>query len=161
MGFEPGTEQATQFVSKVRLTDKSAGIKDQPHTISMNHPLDHRGYTFYQSNYIRVRDPHTRQVTGSFSRSSRSPPTPAGRSSTPVACWSFWARSCSSTCGRGSSPTAASESASAPSPSEETKAKLRTDRRTRSRVRRPLSRESSHDSSTRETMRDEPQETRR
>ena len=65
-GFEPGTEQATHFESKVRLTDKSAGIKDQPHKIWMNHPLDHRGYTFYQSNYIRVRDPHTRQFTGQF-----------------------------------------------------------------------------------------------
>ena len=32
----------------------------------MNHPLDHRGYTFYQSNYIRVRDPHTGQFTGQF-----------------------------------------------------------------------------------------------
>ena len=66
MGFEPGTEQATHFVSQVRLTDKSLGIKDQPHTISMNHPLDHRGYTFYQSNYIRVRDQETRQFTGQF-----------------------------------------------------------------------------------------------
>ena len=65
-GFEPGTEQATHFESKVRLTDKSAGIKDQPHTIWMNHPMDYRGYTFYQSNYIRVRDPHTRQYTGQF-----------------------------------------------------------------------------------------------
>jgi hypothetical protein len=65
-GFEPGTEQATHFESKVRLTDESAGIKDQPHTIWMNHPLDYRGYTFYQSNYIRVRDPHTRQFTGQF-----------------------------------------------------------------------------------------------
>ncbi len=66
MGFEPGTEQATHFVSQVRLTDKSLGIKEQPHTISMNHPLDHRGYTFYQSNYIRVRNPETRQFTGQF-----------------------------------------------------------------------------------------------
>ena len=65
-GFEPGTEQATHFESKVRLTDKSAGIKDQPHTIWMNHPMDHRGYTFYQSNYIRVRDPRTGQYTGQF-----------------------------------------------------------------------------------------------
>jgi ResB-like family len=65
-GFEPGTEQATHFESKVRLTDRSDGIKDQPHLISMNHPLDHRGYTFYQSNYIRMRDPETRQLTGEF-----------------------------------------------------------------------------------------------
>ncbi len=66
MGFEPGTEQATHFESKVRLTDKSAGIAEQPHLISMNHPLDHQGYTFYQSNYIRVRDPHSGQFTGQF-----------------------------------------------------------------------------------------------
>jgi hypothetical protein len=65
-GFEPGTEQATHFESKVRLTEPSVGIKGKPYTISMNHPLDHHGYTFYQSNYIRVRDPHTREFTGQF-----------------------------------------------------------------------------------------------
>jgi hypothetical protein len=65
-GFEPGTEQATHFVSRVRLTDPSQGLKGKPYTISMNHPLDHRGYTFYQSNYIRVRDPHTHEFTGQF-----------------------------------------------------------------------------------------------
>ena len=53
----------------------------------MNHPLYHRGYTFYQSSYIRVRDPHTGSPPGSSSRSSRSPPIPAGPSFTPVACW--------------------------------------------------------------------------
>jgi hypothetical protein len=66
MGFEPGTEQATHFESKVRMTDEALGIKDMPYTIWMNHPLNHRGYTFYQSNYIRVRDPHTGQFTGQF-----------------------------------------------------------------------------------------------
>jgi ResB-like family len=66
MDFEPGTEQPTHFVSKVRLTDKSEKITEAPHTISMNNPLDHRGYTFYQSNYIRVRDPRTNQFTGQF-----------------------------------------------------------------------------------------------
>ena len=66
-GFEPGTEQATHFESKVRLTDKSAGITDEPHKIWMNHPLDHRGYTFYQSNYIRVRDPAQRAIHGAVS----------------------------------------------------------------------------------------------
>jgi hypothetical protein len=64
--FEPGTEQPTHYTSQVRLTDPSAGIKDKPCTISMNNPLDHRGYTFYQSNYIRVRDPHTGNFTGQF-----------------------------------------------------------------------------------------------
>jgi cytochrome c biogenesis protein ResB len=53
-------------VSQVRLTDKALGVKEEPHTISMNHPLDHRGYTFYQSNYIPIRDPRTRQPTGQF-----------------------------------------------------------------------------------------------
>ncbi len=66
MGFEPGTEQPTHFVSEVRLTDPGLKITDQPHTISMNHPLDHRGYTFYQSNYIPIKDPRTRQPTGQF-----------------------------------------------------------------------------------------------
>ena len=66
MDFEPGTEQPTHFVSKVRLTDKSENITEAPHTISMNNPLDHRGYRFFQSNYIRVRDPRTNQFTGQF-----------------------------------------------------------------------------------------------
>jgi hypothetical protein len=66
VGFEPGTEQATRFVSKVRLTDPSEGLKDQPHTISMNHPLYHRGYTFYQSSYRPDIDPHTDRPTGRF-----------------------------------------------------------------------------------------------
>ena len=66
MDFEPGTEQPTHFASQVRLTDASAGIKNQPHTISMNNPLDYRGFTFYQSNYIKVRDPQTGNFTGQF-----------------------------------------------------------------------------------------------
>jgi len=66
VGFEPGTEQPTRFVSQVRLNDKSEGIKDQPHTISMNHPLYHRGYTFYQSRYQPDIDPHTERPTGRF-----------------------------------------------------------------------------------------------
>ena len=66
VGFEPGTEQATKFVSKVKLTDKTEGIKDQPHTISMNHPLYHQGYTFYQSRYQPDLDPQTERPTGRF-----------------------------------------------------------------------------------------------
>ena len=60
VGFEPGTEQPTKFVSQVRLTDKSEGIKDQPHTIWMNHPLYHNGYTFYQSRYVPDLDANKR-----------------------------------------------------------------------------------------------------
>jgi hypothetical protein len=63
-GFDPGTEQASRFQSQVRLTDKSMGIVEKPITISMNEPLTHRGYTFYQSSYIREQDPRTGRDTG-------------------------------------------------------------------------------------------------
>lgn len=66
VGFEPGTESATKFVSKVRLNDPSEGIKDKPYTISMNEPMDHRGFTFYQMRYIAMQDPRTGQRTGQF-----------------------------------------------------------------------------------------------
>jgi hypothetical protein len=66
VGFEPGTQQPTKFESKVRLTDKSAGIRDEPHTIWMNHPLDHNGYTFYQMRYQPDIDPHTDRPSGRF-----------------------------------------------------------------------------------------------
>ena len=64
VGFEPGTEQATKFVSKVRLTDQSEGIKDKPYTISMNEPLTHRGYTFYQMRVLADRRPAHRPAHG-------------------------------------------------------------------------------------------------
>ncbi len=64
--FDPGTQQASSFVSQVRLTDESQGIKDKKYTISMNEPLSHKGYTFYQSSYIREEDPRTRRFTGRF-----------------------------------------------------------------------------------------------
>lgn len=62
--FDPGTEQASRFRSDVRLTDRAAGIVDRPYRIQMNEPLTHRGYTFYQSSYIREQDPRTGQETG-------------------------------------------------------------------------------------------------
>ncbi len=66
VGFEPGTEQATRFVSKVRLNDSTRGVKDQAHTISMNEPMSHRGFTFYQMRYSAIQDPRTGQRTGQF-----------------------------------------------------------------------------------------------
>jgi hypothetical protein len=66
VGFEPGTEQATKFVSKVRLDDPSTGVRDKPYTISMNEPLTHRGYSFYQMRYSPIVDPRTGQRTGQF-----------------------------------------------------------------------------------------------
>ena len=62
--FDPGSEQASRFRSEVRLTDKAAGVDDKPVTIAMNEPLTHKGFTFYQSSYIRERDPKTRAETG-------------------------------------------------------------------------------------------------
>jgi hypothetical protein len=66
VGFDPGTDQASSYVSKVRLTDKAEGIDEKPITISMNEPMTNRGYTFYQSSFIRVRDPRTDRETGQF-----------------------------------------------------------------------------------------------
>jgi hypothetical protein len=66
VGFDPGTQQASSFVSEVRLNDESMGIKDKKYTISMNEPLTHKGYTFYQSSYIREEDPRTGRFTGKF-----------------------------------------------------------------------------------------------
>jgi len=50
----------------VRLTDEKSGIHDEPHTISMNEPLTHREFTFYQSSYNRHRDPRTMEEDGQF-----------------------------------------------------------------------------------------------
>ncbi len=66
VAFEPGTEQATKFVSNVRLSDPAEGIKDRPHVISMNNPLSHDGYSFYQMRYSAMQDPDTGQRTGQF-----------------------------------------------------------------------------------------------
>jgi ResB-like family len=66
VGFDPGTDQASSYVSKVLLNDEAQGIKDRPFTIQMNEPLTHRGYTFYQSSYARHRDPRTGREDGQF-----------------------------------------------------------------------------------------------
>jgi hypothetical protein len=66
VGFDPGTDQASSYVSKVLLNDEAQGIKDKPFTIQMNEPLTHRGYTFYQSSYDRHRDPRTGREDGQF-----------------------------------------------------------------------------------------------
>jgi len=66
VGFAPGTEHPTKFVSNVRLIDPVEGIKDRPYTISMNDPMTHRVFTFYQMRYSALQDPHTGQRTGQF-----------------------------------------------------------------------------------------------
>ncbi len=75
---EPGTGASYQ-VENVEPTDPSTGIKKQ-RTISMNHPLDHRGFTFYRGPVtcrISTRDePAHRPI---WNRSSRSLPTRPAR----------------------------------------------------------------------------------
>ena len=66
VGFDPGTAQASSFKSEVTLTDEKKGIKDKPISISMNQPLTHRNFTFYQQSYEKVRDPHTKGFTGEY-----------------------------------------------------------------------------------------------
>ena len=63
-GFDPGTEKASRFSSDVLLTDKAAGLNAKPIHISMNEPMTHKGYTFYQSSFIREEDPRTGRETG-------------------------------------------------------------------------------------------------
>ena len=65
VGMDPGTNQASSFTSKVLLTDEARKVGKRPVTITMNEPLTHGGYTFYQSNYIPVTDENGRK-TGQF-----------------------------------------------------------------------------------------------
>jgi hypothetical protein len=65
VGFDPGTQQASKYVSQVRLNDEAMGIHDKSHTIQMNEPLTHRGYTFFQASYSPDIDPRTGRETGS------------------------------------------------------------------------------------------------
>lgn len=63
-GKDPGSSQSKSFVSKVLLTDPSRKITDEPITISMNRPMSHKNYTFYQSNFIHMIDPKTMRRSG-------------------------------------------------------------------------------------------------
>lgn len=65
VGMNPGTQEAKSFESKIRLTDEARGIKDEQVSISMNRPLTHRNYTFYQSRYVALKDDND-QPTGEF-----------------------------------------------------------------------------------------------
>ncbi|MBI4040517.1 MAG: cytochrome c biogenesis protein ResB [Deltaproteobacteria bacterium] len=52
MGTDPGTDNPASYQSRVMLRDPSQHIAE-PHLISMNEPLDYKGYTFYQSSYFK------------------------------------------------------------------------------------------------------------
>ena len=66
VGFDPGTEQAKSYLSEVLLNDPSQGLKNQPVTITMNKPMVHRSWTFYQSGFDPIKDPETNRETGEF-----------------------------------------------------------------------------------------------
>jgi cytochrome c biogenesis protein ResB len=53
---DPGTNQPASYSSYVQLTDKKSGIEAQDRIIFMNHPLEHGGYKFFQSNLTPVRE---------------------------------------------------------------------------------------------------------
>ncbi len=61
--YDPGTSKPASYTSEVLLTDEKAGLKDQPITITMNHPLTHRKLTFYQSSFHPSTD---RATQGDF-----------------------------------------------------------------------------------------------
>jgi hypothetical protein len=61
--YDPGTATPASYTSEVLLTDEKAGLKDQPITITMNHPLTHRKLTFYQSSFHQSTD---RATQGDF-----------------------------------------------------------------------------------------------
>ena len=46
----PGTDRAASYESRVRVEDPERGSWE--HLISMNHPLHHRGYTFFQASFV-------------------------------------------------------------------------------------------------------------
>ncbi|RUL84986.1 cytochrome c biogenesis protein ResB [Tautonia sociabilis] len=54
--FDPGTRQPSHYESDVLLYDQERGIEGEKVTISMNEPLSHRGYTFYQSSFTPPTD---------------------------------------------------------------------------------------------------------
>ncbi len=49
-GLNPGGMGIASYASRVRLIDRAAGVNDE-FTISMNQPLAHGKYVFYQSSY--------------------------------------------------------------------------------------------------------------
>jgi hypothetical protein len=63
-GKDPGSQQSKSFVSQVLLSDSSRGLSEKPVTISMNRPMSHRNYTFYQSSFIHMTDPATGRRNG-------------------------------------------------------------------------------------------------
>jgi len=51
MTTDKGTQSAASYTSWVQLTDPEKGIFEKDHMITMNEPLEYRGYKVYQSTY--------------------------------------------------------------------------------------------------------------
>lgn len=51
---DPGSTSPAAYQSDVTLNDPGQGVVDQKSTISMNEPLHHRGWTFFQSSFSEV-----------------------------------------------------------------------------------------------------------
>ncbi len=49
----PNSDQAQEYLSLVEITDGKTRLQQ---TIAMNEPLRHRGYTLYQSSFLRIGD---------------------------------------------------------------------------------------------------------
>ena len=52
MGVDPGTDNPASYQSRVILKDTLRNV-NQSHLISMNEPLDYKGFTFYQSSFFK------------------------------------------------------------------------------------------------------------
>ncbi len=65
-GKDPGSPSPATYTSYVELTDPELGLKNEPRVITMNEPLTHRGWTFYQSSFSRTADPDTGQEDGLY-----------------------------------------------------------------------------------------------
>ena len=50
IGNDPGTTKAATYESQVKVKDAARGV-EKSQLISMNEPMEHGGYTFYQASY--------------------------------------------------------------------------------------------------------------
>ncbi|MDB5352951.1 MAG: ResB protein required for cytochrome c biosynthesis [Planctomycetota bacterium] len=66
-GKDPGSGSFATYRSDIELTDPELGLKDEPRIITMNEPLTHRQWTFYQSRFDRISDPETGQRDAMYS----------------------------------------------------------------------------------------------
>jgi hypothetical protein len=72
-----GTNSAATYTSWVQLTDEREGIRREDRMITMNEPLDHRGYKLYQSGYTLLGiDENGKPVSRSVFTVGRDPGLP-------------------------------------------------------------------------------------